>query len=386
MPVAAPQQRMAWPDVAKGLSILGVVLLHITLAVPDGSETFGAHANELLAPLRMPLFFLVSGFFSVKVFRFSFVQLWTKRLWFLAVPYLCWAPVEMWLKNYEWFAFLGQPMPEKDYYIDSLIESSNMYWFLHSLVLFTMVLWATKVLPAWARWGVLVLVIIFAPVFPYPPLVAKVSTYLPCFLIGAYGRPLIERFANQALKPWALLIGLLSYMAAKEVLVQAENINDAQFHQVLNTVATVLHLPGGIILAVLLAKIPVLGEALKRIGRHTLVIYISHPIALTVIFGYGFRYREGGIGLDVPELMGHTTTWVLLCIPVTIAGAFAMQLLSKLPVIGWTLFPPSPEAFHAWLRPHSAKARKRMRAMRALHPVERRAREQAQREDRQALQ
>ncbi|AZA08907.1 acyltransferase family protein [Corynebacterium pseudopelargi] len=382
----APQQRMAWPDVAKGLSILGVVLLHITLAVPDGSETFGAHVNELIAPLRMPLFFLVSGFFSIKVFRFNFIQLWTKRLWFLAVPYLCWAPVEMWLKNYEWHEFLGQPMPEKDYYIDSLIESSNMYWFLHSLVLFTLVLWASKVLPAWARWAFLVAVVICAPWLPYPPLVAKVSTYLPCFLLGAYGRPAIERFALDALKPWALITGLLSYVAAKEILDNYEVIADPQIRQVLNTVAMLLHLPGGIIFVVLLAKIPVLGEALKRIGRHTLVIYISHPIALTVIFGYGFRYREGGIGLDVPELMGHTSTWVLLCIPVTIAGAFAMQMLSKVPVIGWTLFPPSPEALHARLRPHSAKARERMRAMRALHPVERRAREQAQREDRQALQ
>ncbi|HCG2982640.1 TPA: acyltransferase family protein, partial [Corynebacterium striatum] len=64
------QPRLAWPDIAKGISILGVVLLHVTLTVPESSETRLAAFNVWLDPLRLPLFFLVSGYFSSKVFSF----------------------------------------------------------------------------------------------------------------------------------------------------------------------------------------------------------------------------------------------------------------------------------------------------------------------------
>ena len=40
--------RLAWPDVAKGVSILGVVLLHVSLAVPQGMETTAANINQIL--------------------------------------------------------------------------------------------------------------------------------------------------------------------------------------------------------------------------------------------------------------------------------------------------------------------------------------------------
>ncbi|UDL75151.1 acyltransferase family protein [Corynebacterium uberis] len=63
--------RLAWPDVAKGVSILGVVVLHVSLVVPYGTDSFIAQVNHLLDPLRMPLFFLVSGMFSTKILRYS---------------------------------------------------------------------------------------------------------------------------------------------------------------------------------------------------------------------------------------------------------------------------------------------------------------------------
>lgn len=336
----ALKPRMAWPDVAKGLSILGVMLLHITLVVPEGDKTFAAEANGLIAPLRMPLFFLVSGFFSLKVLGYRFYELCTKRLWFLAVPYVFWAPIEVWLKQWEWHVFLGNPMPERQYFTHSVVESSNMYWFLHSLILFTVVLWASKFVPAWARWFVLLAVFFSAPLLPYPAVVSKVATYLPCFLIGAFARPWITRFAAQAFKPWALVVGLASYIGAREILAAFGGVEDAYAAQLVNTIATLLHLPGGVILVVALAKIPLLGQLLQRIGRHTLVIYISHPIALTVIFGYCFRYRDGSIGLDATGIMGHTNTWIFLCLLFTTLAAFAFYLLSKVPLIGWTIAPP----------------------------------------------
>ena len=84
-PTGAKKVRMAWPDVARGVSILGVMTLHATLEVPGGLDTPIAKVNEFIATLRMPLFFMVAGFFSVKIFKFSFWELFRKRLWSLLV-------------------------------------------------------------------------------------------------------------------------------------------------------------------------------------------------------------------------------------------------------------------------------------------------------------
>ena len=58
---------MDWADVAKAISIIGVVLLHAILVVPGGEDTYLRAFYLLLDPIRMPLFFMISGLFSHRV-------------------------------------------------------------------------------------------------------------------------------------------------------------------------------------------------------------------------------------------------------------------------------------------------------------------------------
>lgn len=148
-PVATPKVRMDWPDVAKGLSILGVVLLHVSMAIPGGKDSFLAEVNHFLDPLRMPLFFLVSGFFSVKVLSMSFEQLFKRRLWFFLVPYLLWTPIELFFNRIEGLIYNDFSLPDVFYYVNKVFQGSNMYWFLFFLVWFNLLLWATRKLPVW---------------------------------------------------------------------------------------------------------------------------------------------------------------------------------------------------------------------------------------------
>lgn len=328
--------RMAWPDLAKGLSIIGVVLLHICLAVPDGMYTTAAHINELIAPLRMPLFFLVSGFFSVKVFRFNFAELFVHRLWFLLVPYVLWTPLELFAKRIEFFVFWDEPLPDQDFYVEALWTSENMYWFLHSLFFFTIALWSTKFLHPWLRWSIPLAIILGAPIAPETPMTEKVVAYLPCFLLGAYARPLIERYAENALKPIELAVACGTLLLSREI--SRFSVSEV-WELSLLTLTHLLYLPAAIASAVLLSKISLLSEGLQWIGRHTLVIYLSHPIVLTLLFGYFFRYREEGIELYSDTLLGSSGVWILLCIGFTIAGAAAMELLSHVPLIGRSIAP-----------------------------------------------
>ena len=62
--------RVGWPDVAKGVCIILVVLWHVVtkhaIAVAGAGPVTDAWAtlNAQLLPLRMPLFFLISGMFA----------------------------------------------------------------------------------------------------------------------------------------------------------------------------------------------------------------------------------------------------------------------------------------------------------------------------------
>ncbi|WIM72207.1 acyltransferase family protein [Corynebacterium suedekumii] len=142
-------------------------------------DTVAAQINRILDPLRMPLFFLVSGFFSAKVFRFSFADLFQRRLWFFLVPYLVWGPVELWLKFREYHMFDHSPMPALSVYVDQLTVGKSMYWFLYALVVFNVILWLTRKLPTWAGIAVGFAPILILPLHLDYHMVGKAVLYLP---------------------------------------------------------------------------------------------------------------------------------------------------------------------------------------------------------------
>ena len=373
VPVATQKARMDWPDVAKGLSILGVVFLHVSMVVPEGEDSFLAQLNHFLDPLRMPLFFLVSGFFSVKVLNFTFEQLFKRRLWFFLVPYLFWTPIELFFNRVEGFIFNGFEMPDAFYYVNKVVQSTSMYWFLFFLVWFNLVLWATRKLPVWLVFtSALVVPWLFMPMFGDNEILRKTLIYLPAFLIGAYFRPLITRFADAAGRPKAVVVAVAFYVAglaisALEDLLRTREPGDYQmwFIALKNDVATLLggdlspfsmgHLPGmlirvlslpaGVVLAVWLTKLPPVARLLRFMGSHTLVIYLGHALGLTILFGYTLKWEHMVIDNDSTNPMQWTGTWLFIAFFLALAGSYLMYLISKVPVLGWTLLPPKlPES------------------------------------------
>lgn len=364
----APKQRMDWPDIAKGLSILGVVLLHVTMAVPEANNTFLAHLNLLLDPLRMPLFFLVSGFFSVKVLNQSFGQLFRGRIWFYLVPYLFWAPINLYSYNLEAFVVAGVPLPESNWYLAVMVTAANMYWFLFFLVIFNIALWATRKFPGWAIVALMFVPWLFMPAFSEYELVRKTIIFMPAFFIGAYFRPLINNFAKAATNPTTIVVAFMLYVASLAVEVFSDSIRDRESYGVIlrslihakNGFATalggqltpmdldhvsalllrLLALPAGIVLCVWLGKIPPVATLLKFLGRHTLPIYIGHALGLTIFFGYGLRWNFMHIDNTSPSMWQWTSTWMVIAFMCAMLGAYMVHLISRVPVLGWTVVPP----------------------------------------------
>lgn len=349
------QQRMAWPDVARGISILGVIVLHVGLIVPNGFETKIFHFNDNLLPLRMPLFFMISGFFAVKVMTMNLNDVLAKRVWFLAIPYLAWGPLELWFKSLERAYGTGEAMPDMTFYTDQILNGRSMYWFLHALIAFTIVLWATKFLPQWARYS-WVAVLILAPAVlsfdstqAYAPLLAgildneampyvqKYLLYLPIFLLGAYMRPVIVKFSEYARNPLAIVAAVALLFAGRHILT----LDQSAWTNTFKAVASIMHLPAAIVLAVWIALIPLVGKGLQTIGRNTLSIYLGHQIGLTALFGFVFAYAGFAFDVDATNFLDRPTFWVYYGIAACLAGGWALHHLQKVPYVGWTIKPPA---------------------------------------------
>lgn len=359
MPLASPTratQRLAWPDVAKGISIIGVVLLHVSLAVPQGMDSLAAEINHLLDPLRMPLFFMVSGFFSVKIMKYNFRELFAKRLWFFLVPYVIWVPIELWFKFREYNMFHGTQMPGTEVYVLHLLEARNMAWFLYALTVFSIILWLSRKLPHWAGIAVAFTPLLLLPLNAEWHFIGKMVMYLPVFIIGARLRSYINEFAYTALEPRRIVFGaglyvigfgvsaLALFLSAPFVerllLPLGGSFGKQEVQMIINMVVHLLMLPAAIIGAVLLSRVPVLSPALQSLGRNTLPIYLGHPIALTVLYHYNIRAEDWKIEIGALELWSRTSTWMVVAVVIAAIGGGVFWLLLKIPGISWTLAPP----------------------------------------------
>lgn len=354
--LAAP--RMAWPDVAKGLSILGVILLHVTLAVPEAENTTLALANKLTDPLRMPLFFLISGLFATKIFRFSFLELFTRRLWFFLVPYLIWVPVETYLKHREYLLVHAVPMPPAKVYLEALVFGVNMAWFLYALVLFNIALWLTRKLPVpWALAASL-LPVVALPLHMEFHMIGKAVLYLPIFFLGAYLRRMITSFGQRVITPVCLAATLVVYLAGLALFIVwahvadsaemsipwplpgAQTIGVPEIELLVRLGTHVLMLPAGITLAVLLSKIPVVSQSLQFIGRNTLPVYLGHPIALTLFYHFTQYRLQLPISAEPGHWIASTGFWMMVAVAVSLLGGIALWALTRVPLLGWSIAPP----------------------------------------------
>lgn len=372
---ASRTERLAWPDVAKGVSIIGVVLLHVAIAVPGGEDTVSAAINHVLDPLRMPLFFLVSGLFAGKVQRMTFPELLRRRLWFFLVPYLLWTPVELATKRAEYTMVFDLDPTPLSFYVFRVLTAENMYWFLFVLMLFNVVLRALRGLPRWLTVVLSVSPIIVLPLNQDLSVVGNIVMYLPVFVIGSSFSVEIRRMAALAAHPVIIVRAVSCYVAGfaayalwylhsasgvEEVawwpLPVGAVLTEGEMWVMVRTVGQLLMIPLAVLAAVALSRVPLLSDALQFLGRHTLPIYLGHPIALTLLFNFpraqlGFfaiGNEEGGEGI-----LGSTSFWVAACMLISGLGGYALWALQRLPIIGWTIAPPSLGAL-AWKRSSNA--------------------------------
>ncbi|RLP88469.1 acyltransferase [Micromonospora sp. BL4] len=284
---AGRPHRAEWADAAKGVCIILVVLWHVVVKdylqidwhigvpVPGLWGTVG----EQFLPLRMPLFFTISGVFAANAVQRPWRVVARSRIAGFLYLYAVWLLIHTAI-----LAAVPDFPTDRATSVPGLLEQltvtpSNL-WYLYALALYFTIAKVVRRAPR-----VLVLApaatlsaVAAAGLLATPGNRAGLYQNLIFFLAGLYLRPRIERWAPTATgRRLALTSG--AYVLALAAMAAA----GAQRWFGVWPVVSVVAVAFGITAAARLGRWPALSTRLATLGRSTLPIYVIHMPVLALL-------------------------------------------------------------------------------------------------------
>jgi uncharacterized membrane protein YcfT len=322
--VEAPTRRTAaarldWVDAAKGLSILLVVGHHVVwyLQWSGKAPTAVIAANEALASLRMPLFFLASGLFVAGPLAEPWRTVLHKRVAFFLWLYALWTII-----RFTFFATVVPPEVDPDDSANpvglawALLLPGPSMWFLYALAAFAVLAKLMRPLPVWLQLGAsgVLSALVGAGMVEFgDSRWTYMSRFLFFFLLGCYARHLVERLA--------LATSLLRVALASAVCVGAAVAAVAFGLRTIPGVALALQCLAvgfGVLFAAWIARYRI-GRPLVALGQQTLPIYLTHMLWLAAIM-IGLRH------VDFPPIAAYTLPFVMVLV-LTVLSLLAHRVL-----------------------------------------------------------
>ena len=142
------KSRVEWVDVAKGICIILVVMMHSTLGVEKavGHPSWLNHFIEWARPFRMPDFFMISGLFLSARINRPWREYADAKVVHFAYFYILWMTIQFLTKSYGFYQYGGLPGLLGGYAM-GFIEPFGTLWFIYLLAVFFVVAKATRGLP-----------------------------------------------------------------------------------------------------------------------------------------------------------------------------------------------------------------------------------------------
>ncbi|WP_432504192.1 acyltransferase family protein [Kineococcus arenarius] len=292
--------RQEWADAAKGVSVALVVLGHVTwfhfLPVAEdawpgasGAQWLWSMFNEVLRPVRMPLFFVVAGYFAARALQRPWRLVLRPRVATFAHLHVLW--LVLWvLAGLAAGALAGGGLASGGLGLVAPTDPGGLLaagaaggvgpWFLYALALYFTIGKLTARLPRPLVVGAAAAVALasFAQWLPAPWETESVQQNAVWYFLGASCAGPLRVLAARPRPLWAA--------AAAAGLLGA---GVALWRLDLGLVATaVAELPlrllavtAGVLLAVQLVRsVPWLAAPWVRLGRRTLPVYVLHPVLL----------------------------------------------------------------------------------------------------------
>lgn len=309
---ASSAHRVGWPDVAKGICIILVVLWHVmtkhAIDVAGAGPVTDAWAmlNAQLLPLRIPLFFLVSGMFAARAVLADDGNSWRRRAARLSLLYVVWVLIQTFVLALAPDFDTARATDGWELLAQLTISPTNL-WYLLALAVYLAIGRLTRALPTAVVLSVAFVVAAAAGAGVIPDLgnLWQLVQNLFFFLVGLRLRAVVERFAKS--------VGVWRTLALAAVYVAALALVAGLAIRLLPGVWPALALIAvafGVSLSVLLdRRVGVIARPLRWIGQRPLPIYVLHMMPLALI----------DAGLDA---VGWRTTPVLEAIgPIVLTAA-----------------------------------------------------------------
>jgi len=140
--------RVDWVDYAKGICIILVVMMHVTLGYGEDVHREGwLHLFVRFAqPFRMPDFFLISGLFLSRTINAPWREYLDRKVLHFVYFYVLWLAIQLAIVEAE--LLVTQPIAFLATFAHALIEPINTLWFVHMLAIFYLVTRLVRRVPA----------------------------------------------------------------------------------------------------------------------------------------------------------------------------------------------------------------------------------------------
>jgi uncharacterized membrane protein YcfT len=273
------KQRIDWIDLVKATSVLLVVFMHATntmvdLAGPSGVGSFLHVVNAVIEPLRMPVFFLVSGMLAASAIKRPW-RASTGRTSGMIYLYVLWMVLFMGMQ-----ALFGVTANEP---VTAIIFARSGYWYLYAMALFFVIAKLLRNQPAWVVVAVAVVPNLLRPfvgqffegIIP-GSLYTSMAMNLFFFLLGAYFKDIVAAVAHAATWKHTLVLGAVGIPFGVFWMTSPEFVGQTYFP------VSVVLVAFGISLAVQVTRTGA-PEWASFIGARTLPIYVwQWPILFLV--------------------------------------------------------------------------------------------------------
>lgn len=303
--------RVDWVDSAKGLCILLVVLGHAITELNNHGYSTGIwdDVNFMLGPIRMPLFFLLSGLFAAKALSESWHRLANRRIWVMVWLYVLWVP----LRDLVLALLPGSHVTETGFIaaprifdsanwgpllynsLHALVEPTSYLWFLWALALFAILTKATRHVPPIVQIAVAAAVNVFAPFAAVSWSWDFVSKMYVFYVLGIYGAPYIIRMvARRPIGFLAASVGAYAAVAGWILLTfPSFNAGNQGFVRLFLSLAGVF---AAVNIMAMLQGTPVV-KPFEKIGRRTLPVFLMHIPILSMIAIVADQFLDADPGL-----------------------------------------------------------------------------------------